>query len=118
MFRWRRSWRLATGLNSGCVHDPRRSRRWSRRKPGCLHSNNALAGARSDVPLAPYTTLRVGGAARWLLTATTAADVEAAHRWCEDAGLSLFILGGGSNLVIADTGFDGLVLHLDIRGRS
>ena len=82
-----------------------------------MHSSNVPAAVRSAVPLAAFTTLRIGGAARWLLTARTVDDVERAHRWSEDQGVSLFVLGGGSNLVIADTGFDGLVLHLDIGGR-
>ena len=82
-----------------------------------MHSSNVPAAVRSAVPLAAFTTLRIGGAARWLLTARSVDDVQRAHRWSEDRGVSLFVLGGGSNLVIADTGFDGLVLHLDIGGR-
>ena len=53
-------------------------------------------------PLAPLTTLGVGGAARWLLRARTIDDVERAHRWNTANGTPLFVLGGGSNLVIAD----------------
>lgn len=67
----------------------------------------------SDVPLAPLSTLGVGGPARWLLTATTIEDVAAAHAR-PDA--SVFILGGGSNLVIADAGFDGLVVRIALAG--
>jgi UDP-N-acetylmuramate dehydrogenase len=69
-------------------------------------------------PLAPLTTLGVGGPARWLLRARTVADVERAHRWSTSSGAPLFILGGGSNLVVADEGFDGLVVHVDVRGRD
>jgi len=69
-------------------------------------------------PLAPLTTLGVGGAARWLLRARTIDDVERAHRWSTANGTPLFVLGGGSNLVIADAGFDGLVVHVDVRGRE
>src|SRR5262245_24759534 len=116
MFRWPPSWRQATGLNFECARAPRRYRHLSHRKQGSLHSSNAPAGVRSAVPLAAFTTLRVGRSARWLMTARTVDDVERAHRWSEDVGLSLFVLGGGSNLVIADAGFDGVVLHLDIGG--
>jgi UDP-N-acetylmuramate dehydrogenase len=75
-------------------------------------------GAVDEQPLAPLTTLGVGGPARWLLRARTTADVEHAHRWSVSYGAPLFILGGGSNVVIADEGFDGLVVHVDVRGRD
>jgi UDP-N-acetylmuramate dehydrogenase len=68
-------------------------------------------------PLAALTTLGVGGDARWLLHATSADEVIRAHRWCESAAVPLFVMGGGSNLVIADEGFDGLVVRVDVRGR-
>jgi UDP-N-acetylmuramate dehydrogenase len=70
----------------------------------------------AHVSLAPLTTLGVGGEARWFATAGSAADVSAADRWCRDNGVTLFVLGGGSNLVIADRGVDGLVLQIAIRG--
>jgi UDP-N-acetylmuramate dehydrogenase len=68
------------------------------------------------VPLAPMTTLKVGGAARYFAAAVTAADVRQAVDWAKSRQLPLFVLGGGSNLVIADTGFPGLVLHIGISG--
>lgn len=71
---------------------------------------------RAGVPLAPFTTLGIGGPARWFVQARTAGDVAAAHEWARDAGLPLFVLGGGSNLVVSDAGFDGLVMQVAIRG--
>ena len=71
---------------------------------------------RERVPLAPLSTLGVGGAARWFATASDAADVAAADRWCRARQLPLTVLGGGSNMVIADGGLDGLVLHVRIDG--
>ena len=68
------------------------------------------------MPLAPFSTLGVGGDAAWFVRADTAEDVAAAHRWAADRGTSLFVLGGGSNLVIADGGIDGLVLQMALRG--
>ena len=69
-----------------------------------------------DVPLAPYTTLGIGGRAQRFVRATSAEEVGAAHRWCVDRGLPFFVLGGGSNLVIADGGIQGLVMQVAIRG--
>lgn len=68
-----------------------------------------------DVSLAARTTLGVGGRARWLAEARSSDDVEAAQAWCKARGCGLFVLGGGSNLVIADEGFDGLVLAMRVR---
>jgi UDP-N-acetylmuramate dehydrogenase len=69
-----------------------------------------------DVPLAPLCTMGVGGPARWLAHARQATDVCEALQWAEKHAVPVHVLGGGSNVVIADEGFDGLVLHVDIRG--
>ena len=71
---------------------------------------------RVGVPLAPLTTLGIGGRADWFVRATSAEQVVAAVRWCRDQDLSLFVLGGGSNLVIADDGVKALVLQMAIGG--
>lgn len=73
-------------------------------------------GASTNVPLAPFTTLRVGGPARYLAAAHTAADVQAVSGWSRDSDLPLFILGGGSNIVVADEGWRGIVLRVAIPG--
>ena len=70
----------------------------------------------TGVPMAPMTSLGVGGAARWFLQATTVEEVVAAWQWCGDAGVPLCVLGGGTNIVVADGGVDALVLQVVIRG--
>ena len=67
-------------------------------------------------PLAPLTTLGIGGPARWFLEATTENQVAEAAVWARERGIRLFVMGGGSNLVVADSGFDGLVVHVALRG--
>ncbi|MFE3253399.1 UDP-N-acetylmuramate dehydrogenase [Streptomyces sp. NPDC059209] len=69
-----------------------------------------------DAPLAPLTTFRLGGPATRLITATTDAEVVAAVREADDAGTPLLIIGGGSNLVIGDKGFEGTALRIATRG--
>jgi UDP-N-acetylmuramate dehydrogenase len=69
-----------------------------------------------NAPLAPLTTLQVGGAARYFVEATNVGDVLAAVNHARDHALPLFSLGGGSNLVIADSGWPGLVLKIGIPG--
>ncbi|MFI6845536.1 UDP-N-acetylmuramate dehydrogenase [Kitasatospora sp. NBC_00085] len=69
-----------------------------------------------DAPLAPLTTLRLGGPARRLVTATTDDEVVAAVREADAAGEPLLVIGGGSNLVIGDAGFAGTVLRIATTG--
>lgn len=71
---------------------------------------------RERVPLAPMTTMGVGGAARWYVEATDEATVIAAHAWARRAHAALMVLGGGSNLVVGDGGVDALVVHIALRG--
>lgn len=77
-----------------------------------------LAGVRGAVPLAPFTTFGVGGPARWFVTAATSADVERANRWAVSSRAPVLVLGGGSNLIVSDAGFAGLVIHVAVRGRT
>jgi UDP-N-acetylmuramate dehydrogenase len=58
----------------------------------------------------------VGGAARWLVDARSATEVCDALRWADERNTVVYILGGGSNVVVADEGLDGLVIRVDIRG--
>ncbi|MFI7100015.1 UDP-N-acetylmuramate dehydrogenase [Streptomyces sp. NPDC050161] len=69
-----------------------------------------------DAPLAPLTTFRLGGPATRLVTATTDDEVIAAVRAADAAGTPLLVIGGGSNLVIGDKGFDGTALRIATRG--
>jgi UDP-N-acetylmuramate dehydrogenase len=73
---------------------------------------------RDDVPLAPLTTLELGGRARHLVEAPDEAAVLAALAWAEARGLPVLVLGGGSNVVVADAGFAGLVVRVTSRGRA
>jgi UDP-N-acetylmuramate dehydrogenase len=69
-----------------------------------------------NVPLAPLTTIGIGGPARFFFRATSVDELRDALRWARDEDHPVFILGGGSNLLISDAGFDGLVIQLDLRG--
>ena len=70
----------------------------------------------TDVPLSGLTTLRVGGPARRLVTAHTDDEVISVVRAADEAGEALLVLGGGSNVVVDDAGFDGTVLRIATRG--
>ena len=68
------------------------------------------------VPLAPYTTFQIGGPARWFAEAVSEDDIAAGIAFAAERQLPLFILGGGSNLLVSDAGFSGLVLRIAVRG--
>jgi UDP-N-acetylmuramate dehydrogenase len=70
----------------------------------------------TDVPLAPLTTLRLGGAASRMAEAECEQDVADASREAQARGESMFVLGAGSNVVVLDEGFAGLVLRMRTRG--
>ncbi len=71
---------------------------------------------REEVALAPYTTFGIGGPARWFAEAEDEASAVEAVRFARERGVPLFVLGGGSNVLAADEGFPGLVLHVALRG--
>ncbi len=69
-----------------------------------------------NIALAPLTTLGIGGPARWFVEATSEAEISEACAWARERGVPLFVLGGGSNVLVADAGFDGLALHIAVKG--
>ena len=69
-----------------------------------------------NIALAPLTTLRVGGRARYFACAGSVEDVQAAVSFADGKNLPLFVLGGGSNVLVSDNGWPGLVLQIGISG--
>jgi UDP-N-acetylmuramate dehydrogenase len=69
-----------------------------------------------NVPLAPLTTFRIGGPARFLIEAKSPSDVQEAVNFARSRNLPLFVIGGGSNLVVSDAGWPGVVLKIAIAG--
>ena len=76
----------------------------------------ALMTIQENVPLAPLTTLQVGGTARFFAELRREDEVREAVQFAKRRELPLFVLGGGSNLVVADSGWPGLVLKIAIGG--
>jgi UDP-N-acetylmuramate dehydrogenase len=67
-------------------------------------------------PLAPFTTFGIGGPARWFVEAASEEEIDEAATWAGERGVALFVLGGGSNLLVSDAGFNGLVVRMALRG--
>lgn len=79
------------------------------------------AKIQNNIPLAPLTTFKIGGPAKFFLEANTKEELIAAIGWAKEKGEKVFILGGGSNILISDKGVDGLVIKInnnqaDIKG--
>ncbi len=75
-----------------------------------------LSVIRENVRLAPYTTLRMGGIARYFADIDHEAQLREALQFAQQHTLPIFVLGGGSNVLIADSGFSGVVIHIVNKG--
>ncbi|MFZ0317749.1 MAG: UDP-N-acetylmuramate dehydrogenase [Candidatus Sulfotelmatobacter sp.] len=69
-----------------------------------------------NIPLAPLTTLRIGGPARYFVEARNIGEAQEAVSFARLRDVPLFILGGGSNLLVSDAGWPGLALKIAIEG--
>lgn len=69
-----------------------------------------------NVGLAEYTTFKIGGRARFFVEARDESEIFRAVEFAEEHSLNIFVLGGGSNVLIADRGFDGLVIKIALGG--
>ncbi len=78
-------------------------------------TNKALPGIQRNVPLAPYTTFKIGGNAKYFFVARTTKDIVEAVKIAKNLQVPFFILGGGSNLVVSDRGFPGLVIYIQAK---
>lgn len=76
-----------------------------------------------NIPLKNYTTFKIGGPAEFFVEVHEAEELQEALQWAKDNSKDLFILGGGSNLLVSDQGIKGLVIklslnHLEIEGNK
>lgn len=86
--------------------------------PRLFNKLNFSLKPRQNVPLAPFTTLKVGGPALYFVHAVTERDIFEAFEFSRSKGLDVFVLGGGSNILVSDTGFDGLVIKVAVTGKT
>ena len=80
--------------------------------PDLLAAGLGPGRVRRDVPLAPFTTFRVGGPADYLVEARDAADLAAVVAVAARAGMPVTVLGGGSNVLVSDAGIRGVVVRV------
>jgi UDP-N-acetylmuramate dehydrogenase len=81
-----------------------------------MHKSHAAIAIHENVPLAPYTTLGVGGPARFFTKTNTEDQISDALEYAQAGDFPVFILGGGSNIVVSDAGFSGMVIKIEVSG--
>ena len=69
-----------------------------------------LKNLQKNILLKNHTTFKIGGPAKYFFKAKTNEDLMEAIKWAKERNLLFFILGGGSNLLVSDKGFDGLTI--------
>jgi UDP-N-acetylmuramate dehydrogenase len=70
------------------------------------------------IPLSEHTTLHLGGPARYFISATNTQELREALSYARENSLPIYILGGGSNILFPDEGWNGLVIHIALLGRD
>lgn len=76
----------------------------------------ATLALEKDVPLASFTTFKIGGPARYLVRAATVAQLKEGILLARREGLPFCVIGGGSNLLVSDAGFEGVVIRVQHKG--
>src|SRR3989338_4218634 len=83
-------------------------------RSACYHRNPMVI--EENVPLAPLTTFFIGGPARYFVRVKTIEELKQSLDYARDQNLATLILGGGSNVLVSDAGFDGLVIKIEMAG--
>ena len=71
-----------------------------------------MLNIQNNILLAPYTTFKIGGPARYFVSVSSEEELKSAAEWAKKNNLPILILGGGSNVLISDKGFNGLVIKI------
>jgi UDP-N-acetylmuramate dehydrogenase len=71
-----------------------------------------MSMVQENVVLAPYTVIKIGGPARYFVRVRSGEELEEAFQFAAQKKLALFVLGAGSNTLVSDAGFSGLVVYM------
>src|SRR3989338_5206645 len=83
-------------------------------RSACYH--RSLMVIEENVPIGPLTTFFIGGPARYFVRVKTIEELQQSLDYARDQNLATLILGGGSNVLVSDAGFDGLVIKIEMMG--
>src|SRR3989338_4357439 len=75
-----------------------------------------MLSIKQNILLAPLTTFGIGGNAKFFVEVGSVDELAEAAKFADDNKLAVFVLGGGSNVLISEDGFEGLVIKIDICG--
>lgn len=75
-----------------------------------------IPNVQKNIPLAQYTTFKIGGPAKYFVVAESAQELNNAVHAANAANMKWYVLGGGSDVLVSDAGFDGLVIKTHMRG--
>ncbi len=75
-----------------------------------------MLNIQKNINLAPYTTFKIGGPAKYFVEVNSEEDIFEAVKYAKDSNIQFFILGGGSNILVNDKGFDGLIIKMKLNG--
>lgn len=78
-----------------------------------MYTGSIMITLQENIPLAPFTTFKIGGSARYFVAVASDEEVIEALRYAKDHHIRVFVLGGGSNILFSDAGFEGLVIKLE-----
>ncbi len=67
---------------------------------------------RQNEPMQEHTTFRIGGPARFFVTPKTGEELKAVLELCRESGMPFYVIGNGSNLLVSDAGYDGVVIQI------
>ena len=71
-----------------------------------------MINIQKNIPLAPLTTFKIGGPAKYFVEVSSEDEILEALNYAKENNLEIFVLGGGSNILVSDDGFDGLVIKI------
>lgn len=77
-----------------------------------------MLNIQENVPLAPLTTFKIGGPARYFAVASSEEELKDLLKWAREKNLQIFVFGGGSNILISDKGFNGLVIKISASAKA
>src|SRR5436305_805602 len=109
----KRQMRLISRLQPCCAMKSKslRIRRRNRNRRKLALMNNMSLEIKENVLLAPLTTFKIGGKAKYFVELRTDKELREALDWAHEKQVRFTILAGGSNVLVSDEGFDGLVIH-------
>jgi len=77
---------------------------------------NSLQGVQENVPISNYVTFKIGGPARYFFVAKNKEEIISAIKAAKEFNIPFYIIGGGSNLLVSDAGFNGLIIKIQTAG--